>query len=96
MFLENFKLHKNTDIELKPITLLIGPNNSGKSSLFHSLQLAKQSSVTKGQYIVPHEGPSIDVGTFHDICTKGEDTLTLALKGFFTPANLAMIKRKIR
>lgn len=95
MFLKNFKLHKNTDMELKPITLLIGPNNSGKSSLFHILQLAKQSSVVKGQYLVPHEGPSIDVGTFKDVCTKGEDTVTLTLEGFFTPAHLAMIKRKI-
>lgn len=95
MSLKNFKLHKNTDIELKPITLLIGPNNSGKSSLFHVLQLVKEGSITEGQYFVPHRGPFIDVGTFRDICTKGENTVTLALEGFFTPANLTMIKRKI-
>jgi len=93
----NFKLHKNIDMELPPITLLVGPNNSGKSSLFQVLQLAKQSSITRGGlFLVPHEGHSVDVGAFRDVCTKGEDTLTLTLEGFIAPANLSMIKRKIR
>ncbi|MFN5892622.1 MAG: AAA family ATPase, partial [Dolichospermum sp.] len=30
--LKNFKTHKLTTIELPPITLLIGNNNSGKSN----------------------------------------------------------------
>lgn len=95
IFLKNFKLHKNTDIKLKPITLLIGSNNSGKSSLFHVLQLVKQNSAIKGRYLVPHENHSIYVGKFRDICTKGENTLALSLKGFFAPTNRAMIKREI-
>ncbi len=95
MVIRNFKLHRNTDIELKPITLLIGPNNSGKSSLFHILQLLKQNSISRVPYLVVHQNPFIDVGTFHDICQAGENTITLALKGFYIPANLAMIKRKV-
>ena len=96
-------------MELKPITLLIGPNNSGKSSLFHILQLGKQAFTLQRSVLVPQMpefsvfsqiSPSdlsyLDVGTFHDICTTGEDSITLALEGFFTPANLAMIKRKIK
>jgi AAA15 family ATPase/GTPase len=35
--LRNFELHADTVPKLKPITLLIGPNNSGKSSLFQAL-----------------------------------------------------------
>jgi AAA15 family ATPase/GTPase len=42
--LENFQgFGKNTEIELAPITLIFGPNSSGKSSLIKSLLLMKQS-----------------------------------------------------
>ncbi|VVB85074.1 AAA ATPase domain protein [uncultured archaeon] len=41
--IQNFKLHKDTSLEIKPITLFIGQNNSGKSSIFQALQLIKQN-----------------------------------------------------
>lgn len=41
--IQNFKLHKDTSLEIKPITLFIGQNNSGKSSVFQALQLIKQN-----------------------------------------------------
>ena len=41
--LKHFKSHKNTNIELKNITLLCGENGSGKSSLIQSLLLLRQS-----------------------------------------------------
>ncbi len=41
--LQNFKLHKDTNLEIKPITIFIGQNNSGKSSIFQALQLIKQN-----------------------------------------------------
>lgn len=41
--IQNFKLHKDTPLEIKPITLFIGQNNSGKSSIFQALQLIKQN-----------------------------------------------------
>ncbi len=44
--LQNFKLHKDTSLEIKPLTLFIGQNNSGKSSIFQALQLLRQSSKT--------------------------------------------------
>lgn len=44
--LQNFKLHKDTSLEIKPITLFIGQNNSGKSSIFQALQLIKQNVKT--------------------------------------------------
>jgi predicted ATPase len=42
--LKNFKLHENTELEMAPITIFIGPNNSGKSSIFHALTLLNQAS----------------------------------------------------
>lgn len=93
--LKNFKLHADTALKLKPITLLIGPNNSGKSSLFQALQIARQSFSGKESQLVPSSPSTIDVGTFQDVCRKGEDTLSMAFKGFFVPANLAMIRKGI-
>ncbi|MDI6886454.1 MAG: AAA family ATPase [archaeon] len=46
--IKNFKSHKDTAIELKPTTIFIGPNNSGKSSVLQALQILKQS-IKSGQ-----------------------------------------------
>ncbi len=45
--LKNFKLHENTEIEAGRITVFIGPNNSGKSSIFQAL-LALKSAARSG------------------------------------------------
>jgi len=42
--LKNFKLHEDTRIDAAPITVFIGPNNSGKSSIFQALLALKQAS----------------------------------------------------
>jgi predicted ATPase len=43
--LRNFKaFHYLEDIELKPLTVLVGANSTGKSSIFQSLLLLKQTS----------------------------------------------------
>ncbi|MFM6024059.1 MAG: AAA family ATPase, partial [Dolichospermum sp.] len=36
--LKNFKTHKLTTVELHPVTLLIGNNNSGKSNILEGIQ----------------------------------------------------------
>jgi ABC-type thiamine transport system ATPase subunit len=41
--LKNFKLHEDTTIEAGRITVFIGPNNSGKSSIFQALLALKQA-----------------------------------------------------
>jgi hypothetical protein len=41
--LKNFKLHEDTLIEAAPITVFIGPNNSGKSSIFQALLALRQA-----------------------------------------------------
>jgi hypothetical protein len=41
--IENFKgIREKVEIELRPITLLFGPNSAGKSSILHALQLAHE------------------------------------------------------
>jgi energy-coupling factor transporter ATP-binding protein EcfA2 len=43
--LRNFKLHASTEIEARRLTVFIGPNNSGKSSIFHALMVLRQAAV---------------------------------------------------
>lgn len=33
----NFMIHRRTELRLFPLTVFVGPNNSGKSSLFDAL-----------------------------------------------------------
>ncbi len=42
IILENFKSHKRTELELSRINIIIGPNSSGKSSIFQALLLLKR------------------------------------------------------
>jgi predicted ATPase len=41
--IKNFKSHLDTDLEVKPLTVLTGINSSGKSSVLQSLLLLRQS-----------------------------------------------------
>ncbi len=54
--LKNFKLHEDTTIEASRITVFIGPNNSGKSSIFQALLALKSASRRGGddRLIPPH------------------------------------------
>ncbi len=41
--IKNFKAHANTELVPRRITLFIGPNNGGKSSVGQALMLLRQS-----------------------------------------------------
>jgi len=92
--IENFKgIGERVDFELAPITLLFGPNSSGKSTLIHALHYAREifercnlnaDQTTSG-------GKFIDLGRFaaivhqHDLnCPIIRLGLTLDLKGSTT------------
>ena len=65
--LENFKAHKKVDsLEIRPITLLIGPNSSGKTALLQSILLVKQSLESQAKTIEPLSlnGYLVNLGTF--------------------------------
>ncbi|MCX9009781.1 MAG: DUF3696 domain-containing protein [Candidatus Methanoperedens sp.] len=67
--IQNFKLHKDTSLEIKPITLFIGQNNSGKSSIFQALQLVKQNLRTysereHGNLLIPPK-PTKPIGDYY-------------------------------
>ncbi|WP_318463187.1 AAA family ATPase [Photobacterium leiognathi] len=67
--LENFKsFGEQQEIELAPLTLLYGPNSSGKSSIIQSLLLIKQSMESRNQHASPKfSGELIDLDSFKTI-----------------------------
>jgi hypothetical protein len=78
----NFKAFGDTQrIPLKPITLIFGPNSSGKSSFIHSLALAHEAQFGRdrrapgGRLDVHHTGiggSSIDLGGFRQFVHRGQ------------------------
>lgn len=71
----NFKAFADVQrIPLRPITLLFGPNSSGKSSIIHSLILAHQG-IVKGDLDVNRSdigGESVDLGGFSQYIFRRE------------------------
>ena len=79
--LENFKIWRTTrPVRLAPITLLLGTNSSGKSSLIQSLLLIRQTVKGDDPGIdlnlgSPDAGDSVTLGQFKDVlCRHGAAT----------------------
>lgn len=64
--IENFKsFGEEQEISLAPLTLLYGPNSSGKSSIIQSILLIKQSMEHRSQHAAPKfSGSLVDLGSF--------------------------------
>jgi AAA15 family ATPase/GTPase len=75
MRLKNFKGYKDSgDVPLAPLTIIIGKNNSGKSSLLQAIMALAQSTETpfKSQAFATN-GPMVKLNGFYDILHgKGE------------------------
>ncbi|HLB11779.1 MAG TPA: AAA family ATPase, partial [Dehalococcoidia bacterium] len=62
--LRNFKAFEEVSIDFGLITVLIGPNGTGKSSIAQALMLMKQS---KGQVDLRLNGPYLYLGDYQDV-----------------------------
>jgi predicted ATPase len=78
--LHNFKIWKDTgDISLAPVTLLLGANSSGKSSLIQSFLLLRQTALSPNPEVTLNFGvadtnDSVQLGQFNDVlCKHGDD-----------------------
>jgi len=77
--LHNFRGFRDAEIELKPLTVLLGPNSAGKSSFGHALAAmahahrvfagTPQASLTPT--LATRDSWPIDLGTLHDLRTTG-------------------------
>jgi hypothetical protein len=94
--LKNFKLHEDTLIEAAPITVFIGPNNSGKSSIFQPLLALRQALGRRSNmFLAPaarsYTNPAnpfmypasevVDIGEFPDVVRGGRGTLSISVSG---------------
>ena len=79
--LENFKCFRHVSINPKLLTVLIGPNGTGKSSILQALLLLKQSV---GEEQLRFQGECIDLGDSSAIIpnvSMNSDPFTFELKG---------------
>jgi predicted ATPase len=92
--IQNFKCFEDTgDIDIRPLTIFIGPNSSGKSSIIKMLLLLKQtieSTDQKNPLIT--NGDWVEVGAYSDFIYKGEidRNLEISLKFKQNNSNFAL------
>lgn len=71
----NFKSHKDTELQMKPLTLITGVNNCGKSTLLQSLLLLRQSygknRLEKGLDLTK---PLVSIGIANDALRRGSES----------------------
>ena len=95
--LKNFKLHESAVVAATPITILIGPNNSGKSSILQGPLCLRQAAAHHGDafmaslrrekvsyqqpYLYPSGVELIDLGNFDDVLRHGCDETAIGLTG---------------
>jgi len=94
--LQNFKAHRSSELEARRLTLLIGPNNSGKSSMGQAVLLLRQAAAggKNGLSIAVQRKPTtladpylytdnvlIDLGDFGHIVRRGEHEIVISLEG---------------
>lgn len=66
--LSNFKAFQELDIQLRPLTFLVGPNNTGKSSIIAAIRLLAQTlDAADPRVALLLDGPLGDFGTFRDV-----------------------------
>lgn len=85
--IKNFKCIEGSGlIYIKPITLVMGPNSSGKSSLLKPLLLMKQTADSRDiQRSVQVDGTYVSLGAFRDFVFKHNEKKELKFKVSFVP-----------
>lgn len=65
--LGNFKSVEDADVPLAPLTLVVGANSAGKSSLIQSMLLLAQTSASRSDGLVPLNGSVVQLGVFDQV-----------------------------
>lgn len=79
--LRNYRCFEDTgDIKLKPITLLVGANSSGKSSFLKFFPLLKQSIGIKKNGVFLWYSDDVDFKDFKNTVREGENKITIDME----------------
>ncbi len=76
--MQNFKSVENAEVSLSPLTILLGPNSAGKSSLIQSILLfvQAQSSYERSD-LLSLNGSLVRLGTYDEVRRKGGTDIAL-------------------
>lgn len=87
LFIENFKsIVRSEEIEIAPITLITGPNSSGKSSILKPLLLMKQTADSRDiQRSIQVDGSYVVLGPFRNFVFNNDDKKEVKFAISFSP-----------
>jgi len=68
--LHNFKSVRDAEVELRPLTVVVGANSAGKSTLLQSIRAASQAIAANGA-LYPLNGRGVGLGTVSDVTYRG-------------------------
>jgi predicted ATPase len=77
--IENFKAFNKAEIEIKPITILVGPNSGGKTSILNAIKLMKQTLIDENSNILKLHGIN-DFGKFEDVLNQSSNQKHIGFK----------------
>jgi hypothetical protein len=85
--IRNFKSLADTgDLRIKPLTFLVGPNSSGKTSIVQSLLLLKQTVESRDlKNPLSINGPYVQLGSYPDLLFMHDYKLKFEIEISFTP-----------
>jgi predicted ATPase len=77
--LRNFKLfdEQGVAVDLRPVTVLIGANGAGKSSVLQALALLKQSKASQTLIL---QGPHLNLGSYRDVAHNQNEDLRMGIE----------------
>ena len=93
-YIDGFKCHLDTHVEMNSMTLLTGANASGKSSIIQALLLMRlaceqmSSSQNTARLPLNTENYALELGNIDDIINEAKDTITLKLQEYTITASL--------
>jgi len=83
--IENLRCLSDTGlIKLKPLTILVGQNSSGKSTFLRALPLLRQSVESRTTGPILWYGRLVDFGSFHEAIRSGAEQKEIVLKFQFS------------
>ncbi len=90
--LKNYKCFEDTgNLDLKPLTFLVGSNSSGKSSFLEFFPLLQQSMFTNRDGAFLWVGNNIDLNDFQTVVRNGEGQITIEFELDRIPLNSGRI-----